>query len=397
VVLNPKSNPVGSVPFNQVYSTIVDISENRDFEYEVKWAEPSAWQFVRGIEDASTATLYDDGAPISPSTIFSNGTLSVYVVNELATPSISPSTIKIQVWVGAGSDFALASPTENHLKNLSLFEQQSEVAPMLASSTDASNAPCCVDDVQTFAAGDYIKDENQYLVYQGERVKSFRDLLRRYQYHNSYFPGDTGSGARMVAFNITDFPFSRGWEPGGQDLAIDSTLGNSSYNYCSMLLLNYLTPAFACRRGAIRRKANLVSIGAPSLGSLAVVRNDPGGTGNNVASYNISQANPSNRRKSIQSTSRPGISGMHVSPISVNPCLEYETVFYTDGKRFVPARLKQLYNAAELSHELSIDVAGDVGKPDLRIDAYVSIAEDFQLGMFVGAPILYAYSDPTVA
>lgn len=397
IVYNPKANPAGAVPFNQVYSTTVDISENRDFEYEVKWAEPNAWQFVRGIEDASTATIFDDVNPITPSVALSNGTLSIYVVNELATPSVTAADVKIQIWVAAGNDFALASPTQKHLKNLSLFEQQSEMAPALATSLDTSNAPCCGDEVQTFGAGDYIKDENQYLVYQGERVKSFRDLLRRYQYHNSYFPGDSGTGARMVAFNITDFPFSRGWEPGGQDLAIDSTLGSSSYNYCSMLLLNYLTPAFACRRGAIRRKANLVSIGAPNLGSLVVVRNDPGGTGNSVSNYNLSQANPSNRRKSIQSTSRPGISGMHVSPVSVNPCLEYETVFYTDGKRFLPARLKQLYNAVELSHELSVDVAGDVGKPDLRIDTYVSIAEDFQLGMFVGAPILYAYSDPTVA
>jgi len=393
IVYNPLANPVGAVPYNQVYSTTIDISENRDFEYEVKWAEPAAWQFVRGIDTMSSTTLHSDVSPISPDTIYSNGTISVYVVNELATPSITAADVKIQIWVAAGDDFALASPTEKHLKNLSLFEEQSDIAPSLASTMDQSNAPCCAEEIQTFGANDYIKEQNEYLVYQGERVKSFREVLRRYQYHNSYFPDTIGTGKRIVAYNITDFPFSRGWEAGGQDDATDSLSSISGYNFCSMLLLNYLTPAYACRRGAIRRKAILGALNTPR-GSMWVTRNDPGGTGNNSASYSIDDAVLGTRRKNIQKTSLPGISGTHVTPVSVNPCLEYETVYYTHGQRFSPARLKELYNATELSHQLGVDVTDGTDGSDIRIDTFVSIAEDFQLGMFVGAPVLYSYSDP---
>lgn len=397
IVYNPNANPVGAVPYNQVYSTTVDISEHRDFEYEVKWAEPAAWQYVRGIETLSFTTLHSDSAPLTPSSAFSNGTLSVYVVNELATPSLTAADVKIQVWVAAGDDFALASPTEQHLQNLSLFEQQSEIAPPLASSADASNAPCCSEEIHTFGEGDYIKEENQYLVYQGERIKSFRELLRRYQYHNSYFPDDIGTGKRIVAFTITDFPFSRGWEPSGQDLAVNSAAGNSAYNFCSMLLLNYLTPAFACRRGAIRRKAILSNYTASVRGAMWVVRKDPVGSGNTSTSYSVDDVNLGSRRKNIQSSARIGISGCHVTPVDLNPCLEYETVYYTNGQRFSPARLKELHDAPELAHELSVDVSDKADGSDYRIDTFVSIAEDFQLGMFVGAPILYAYGNPTPA
>lgn len=395
IVFNPKPNPIGPVPYNQVYSTTVDISENRDFEYEVKWAEQNAWQFVRGIEEAANATLHDDALPIDSSAAYSNGTLSVYVVNELATPSTTAANVKVQVWVAAGSDFAVASPTQKHLRNLSLFQQQSEIAPVLATSTDSSNAPCCSDQIGTFGATDYVKDENQYLVYHGERIKSFREVLRRYQYHNSYFPADIGAGDRMVAYNITDFPFLRGWEAGGQDRALTFGLGSHDYNYCSMLLLNYLTPAFACRRGTIRRKANLVNSDGGRT-SLYVTRNDPGGTANNSESYNYDALTPGERRKELQKSARVGISGTHVSPASVNPCIEYETAFYTDGQRFLPGRFKQMHNASELSHQLSVDIPSAASsRSDYRIDTYVSIAEDFQLGMFVGAPVLYAYPDPT--
>jgi len=89
-----------------------------------------------------------------------------------------------------------------------------------------------------------------------------------------------------------------------------------------------------------------------------------------------------------------GLGGTHVSPYHVNPALEYETPFYTNGQRFLPGRKINLHNQVEMAHEISCDVPGSTVNNAYRIDKYVSAAEDFQLGLFVGAPIIYNYSDP---
>jgi len=167
IVYNPVTSPPGAIPFNQTYSTIVDISENRDFEYEVKWADIRAWAKNVGIDVIPAATIFDDVNPIIAGSPVDNGSISVYVVNELATPSTTAADVKIQVWVAAGDDFALAVPTTNNLAQLSPHAQQSEMAPdaVLANTTDNSNSPTCSDEVAAFAPGEYIKEDNQYLVY----------------------------------------------------------------------------------------------------------------------------------------------------------------------------------------------------------------------------------------
>lgn len=398
IVYNPATSPTGAIPFNQTYSTIVDISENRDFEYEVKWADIRAWAYNAGVSNLGTNPGYDDSNPVSAGGTYDNGSISVYVVNELATPSITAADVKIQVWVAAGDDFAVAVPTTKNLSTLSYHAQQAEIAPgeALASAEDTSNSPGCVAEVHSFAPGMTIKDDNQYLVYQGERIVSLRELLRRYNFHNSYYPGGDGTvaNARIIAYNVHNFPFYRGWESGGQDEAVDSTLATADFNFCSMTLMNYLTPAFACRRGAIRHKALLSTIGSSNRGnSFAVARHNILGATNSIDEHSQTGV-VGNRRSRRLGLMASGLGGTHVSPYHVNPALEYETPFYTNGQRFLPGRKINLYNQVEMAHEISCDVPGNTVNNAYRIDKYVSAAEDFQLGLFVGAPIIYNYSDP---
>jgi hypothetical protein len=399
IVYNPTTLPSGAIPYNQTYSTIVDISENRDFEYEVKWANIRAFAFHPGPDAWSAITLFDDANPVQGGTPFDNGTLSVYVVNELATPAITAANVKIQVWVSAGDDFAVAVPTTKGLNQMSPYVQQAEGAPeVLAETNDKSNAPTCSEPVESFGnPGDMIQDDNQYLVYQGERIVSFRDLLRRYQYHNSYWPGDTGSASRIVAQDLTDFPYYRGWDPNGQNLATSSA-GQASYNFCSMTLLNWLTPAFACRRGGLRHKALLTGYtDVMPASSFSVSRHNLIGISNGATSHPLTSVNSGDRRSEIQETLKPSLGGSHYVPARLNPVLEYETPFYTIGQRFVPARELNYYDGFHSGHELTLELDDQIG-PSLvdptRIDKFISIAEDFQLGMFVGAPILYIYPNP---
>jgi hypothetical protein len=395
IVYNPSTLPAGAIPFNQTYSSVVDISEDRDFEYEVKWTDVRAWATVIGIPNIAATPIYSDVSPITGGTATDNGTLSVYVVNELATPSNTAADVKVQIWVSAGDDFAVSVPAMSAINDISVYQQQTEIAPeVMATTTDSSNIPTEPEDVASF--GQSIPEDNQYLVYQGERIVSFRDLLRRYQYHYSYFPADSASTAlnRLVAERITDFPFYRGWDPAGPDLGVDSLLGTSPYTFSNMTLLNYLAPAYALRRGALRHKVIYSSfVDIPKL-TMNVSRFSTGNATNTQTTHLLSSSIAGKNRSYIASSNRSTLAGCHITPVDNNPCLEYETPFYTMGQRFVAARKLDIYSGLGNGHEISVEVPGNTETNAVRIDKYISIGEDFQLGLFVGAPVMYAYSDP---
>ena len=402
IVYNPKTNNVGPVAYNQVYSTIVDISEDRDFEYEVKWTDVKAWNKCVGTTQIQYYDTFSTTAGVTAGEDLDNGSLSVYVVNELATPSTTGAAVKVQVWVSGGEDIAFAVPTATKLGSVSYFKEQSHIAPYvpqsdeaLAVSTDASNSPDCSNEIQTFGSNsDMLKDDNQYLVYQGERVVSFRDLLRRYNYHTSYWPASVGTGTRMVTMNITDFPFYRGYDPNGPDEGLNASGGIVSYTFCNSTLLNYLTPAYVMRRGGLRHKVLLTDkyIGGHT-GSLGVARHNLRGTTNFNSFFALDNTNVSQRKRIFLQTLRSALGGTAVTPVANNPCLEYETPFYTAGQRFVPARNTDYYNKYSMGHQLSTEILASAASENTRIDKYISTAEDFQLGLFIGAPVYYAYSD----
>jgi hypothetical protein len=257
---------------------------------------------------------------------------------------------------------------------MSVFQEQSEVAPMVTTA-DTSNAPTCTSEVASFAPGEGIKEDNQYLVYQGERIVSFREMLRRYQYHNSYWPAGTGTGVRMVAQDLSNFPYYRGWDPNGQDQGVDSTAGNSPYTFCTMTLLNYLTPAFACRRGALRHKAIISGKSISNdMGSFHVARHNLLGISNGTYSHPLDNALLGDRRSEMQETQRSTLGGAHLTPTINNPCLEYETPFYTLGQRFVPGRDLDYYAGFHDGHELTTEVYG-ASQTHMRIDKYISIGK----------------------
>lgn len=399
LVYNPNSNNVGPVSYNHVYSTIVDISQDRDFEYEVKWADIRAWNRLYGADTYHILNTFNTAAGVSAGTDYDNGCLSVYVVNELATPGIVAADVKIQVWVSGGNDLAFAVPTTGGIHKTSFFKPQSEIyipqseeAPMMAITTDESNAPDSSNQIKTFGGSmNMIPEDNQYLVYQGERIVSFRDLLRRYVYHSSWWP-DGVDPEWMVTVTLTDFPYYRGWDPNGSDIAIPSQGMSARYSFCNQTLLNWLTPAFVCRRGALRHKAILVGIrGNAAYPSFGVARRGLEGASNGAFAQAITGSLATKRRNMLNNW-RSSTGGTALTPVQNNPCLEYETPFYTMGQRFVPARDLDYYHVPHSAHELSFE--NFYTNNTLRVDKYISTAEDFQLGLFIGAPVYYAYSNP---
>lgn len=408
LVYNPLTNNTGSVAYNQVYSTTIDISKDREFDYECKWTDIRAWNVCRGIGPASQDILFDTQNAVLGGTPYDNGTLSVYVVNELATPSTTPADVKIQVWVAAGDDFAVAIPSVA-LNRLSYFEQQAtmqsaDTDPVLAQSNDNSNNPVGGNPIENYGTehAPLLEEDNQYLVYQGERIVSFKDLLRRYQYHNSFWPQEIGAGYRYYTIDAPGMPLYRGWDTNGIDSALNSvgSGATSPYNFCSMTLLNYLAPAFVCQRGSIRHKwLTAGSISSRETQILSATRHGVSAALPFSESFRrLDNANVGTRRLQMQSMWRSTMNGSAITPIRLNNTLEVELPYYSIGQRFRAGRFLDMAGVGDTQGlEVACEISGDSADGDCRIDQFVSVGEDFTLGMFVGAPILYFYSNPSAA
>jgi hypothetical protein len=405
LVYNPTTNPIGPVPFNQTYSTIIDISEDRDFEYTVHWADVRTW--ARNFAGASIiGTTHSDSAPVTGGLNYDNGTLSVYVVNELATPSTTNADVRIHVWVSGGEDFAVAVPSPNVLNPLSVFESQSgslyvPQSEELAVTEDDSNDPMSTHEIKSF--GTPIKDDNQFLVFQGERVVSFRTLLKRYNYLDSHYPGDViaDTGFGLVSHITSNFPHYRGWDPNGGRSGVTRMNVLQPYNFSNMTLLNYLTPAFVCRRGGLRQKwIPAGDIHSTAIPTLAVARINLEGDSNRTVVKNLATsvgtllAQRSEDLKAMLGSSRAYLGGLHMIPPRLTGALEFETPYYTYGKRFDPGRHVDTWDATTDCTEVSIELYGNAENRRLRLDRYISVAEDFQLGMYVGPPIFFSYAHP---
>jgi hypothetical protein len=400
LVYNPKAVPVGAVPYNQVYSTIVDISQDREFDYECKWADVKAWAKVN--DNIDTVNSFATFAPVSVDDT-TNGSLSVYVVNELATPSITAADVNIQVWVSGGDDFAVSVPSKN-LQELSYFQQQSEEGEATVSSNDNSNNPIGGNAVESYGTieAPLALDDNQYLVYQGERIVSFKDLLRRYQFHSYFRLYQAATSYALFRISLAGMPFFRGWDPGGRDQGVASTAANEPYSFCSMTLLNYLAPAFVCQRGALRYKFFKAGTQADYPVKELLMATRMSCRTRTFFTQGYDSINTSGTdgvaRKSIMDTASNWGStlGTQVVPASLVNGLEVELPFYSVGQRFRPARYLEM---SAIGDHQGVTITGETNSltkgQTNGLLSFVSVGEDFTLGMFVGAPVIYKYADPT--
>lgn len=403
LVYSPHTIGAGDVPFNQVYSTIVDISADKEFDYECKWTNIRAWGQVPSLTDLDNnfdLLSFSTETRVSGGTSYDNGTLAVYVVNELATPSTEPADIRIQIWVSAGDDFAVSCPV-GHINTVSLFKQQAtmEQADEMPISTADQNNPVGGNPIDTYGTehAPLLDEDNQYLIYQGERVLSFRDLLRRYVLFTSYFP-DTSTSQAYFSVNTSGFPYYRGYDPNGIDQGENAVGTGVNYNYCATTLLNYLAPAFVCMRGGLRHKWSFSrgNTNQNMMGNMWITRGDPTiSRGTFTLTRELDTTGTYSQRRQIQQFGFTSINGSNVTPVARQNFSEIEIPYYSLGQRFRPARKIRIADFGLGDNQwVVVDIDQVHNNVNNRLDQYVSIAEDFTFGMFVGAPILYNYSDP---
>jgi hypothetical protein len=381
--------------YNTNYTYIVDLAKERDFTVEIGWGQQFSFLQHKDML-RNGARIFGTSKIAFPPGILANGILSVYVVNELTVPnSTANNDIAINVFVSAGDDFEVANPTDQYINELTWFTPQAgEYIPQAGETPDGDlttneSAPMDTTPI-TLMGPDLTSTDHTLDVFFGDPIVSFRQCLKRYNFlHNISFQQPFG----YTEWVLSNFPMYYGNAPG----AVHSTSTLQDFNYAKLTLLNYVTPAFTCRRGGLRWKymftGRKVDI-SDSSGFLALERDPTTSSVYSQSSFLIPAITGSTLSRRVHdslSTGSTGWCGVHVTPTNLNPVLECELPYYSE-ERFIPAKKADMTSTGTRNffHKL-FGYAGTSSdnSSDLCVRAYVGVGEDFTLGLFTGCPVAF--------
>ncbi len=394
--------------FNVNYLEIVDISEKQDFTISVGPGQEFNWMRNLSIQDTTTDNMYGT----TPFTTVSsgNGVLGIYVLNTLTTPNpILDVDIAVNVFVSAGDDFEVAVPDNEFQKCVfkpqsgEEFDPQSgEVNPDVITDNE-NNMPEQSNSTEV-GPGMAISDMMTN-VFIGEKITSFRPLLKRYALHRTELAGNdnqfvTINGSRSM------FPFYRGNIIG----AVDLDFGQNDYNFCNTLLLHWVQLMYSGWRGSIRTKIltpNAMFHGTTGFCKLSIhveraPVNSDGAKYSRVLSYQPDYTtNYEAAQDSVYDSTYTNVEylggtlGQLYTDENVNGNVEFESPFYSQ-KRFVPGKPAN-YTSENAHCEGYRYVIKGNASPKRLYQFHHAIGEDFQLYFFTAMPRLYIESSPPAA
>lgn len=406
-VYDPVATPTPTAEYNTVYTQIVDIGENKVITIDVPWGQSTTYMrhanFPNEIDMDNTATL----SYVSHVNNFGNGTLSVFVVNELKIQGTSDEPVDVLVHISAGPDFELACPTSLYLTHMAFspylqIEPEPILNPEMLPESEDLNFPTHL--VPT--------DDNTNKIHFGESIRSIRQLLKRYCF-SEYIPLKDES-TLMVKDTITsihrlNLPVDRGYVL--PDVAVSMpvyAIGAGNHVYANMTYINYFTKAFAGWRGSVRYVLSIPEAGCCT--AHVTISHD---TLDDFPRQYYSQVKPlwscdcgSNADYLSQAYTAvdpwfTGHSGLTINANSVSPTTSFEIPFYSH-LRFWPSKRKTQYRtdpyrSQRFSNTWSAMVAMSKN-PDpedtSKATLFVAAGEDFNLSFYLGLPRVYNYPNP---
>lgn len=372
--------------YNTNYLRIVDIADTTDFTIE--------------IGNGQEVTLLDHSNPgvDSVSTVYSttnytsrepgNGVISFYVVNELTTPnSTVDNSIRVNVYISAGDDFQVFVP-EDIFQTL-VFKPQagtetSTIVPDGLGDTELDKP----EDQLSLKMGPALTDlQDLNKVFTGESIRSFRQILKRYNLHTTIGCGATTR--YRFDFQRRAFPFLRGNVSG----AIHRDSADEPYNFANTIMLHWVTACFQGWRGSIRYKY-LYRGKSSNPPTLYVSRTwdeaDADAFSLAFAAYtSVNDAASSCVYSPAVDYKVPtGIQGASYRTGFINPSSEFEVPFYSSW-RFMPGKFSTVGENSSYRGVFFSD-----GDATTALDVWTAIGEDFQTYMWTGMPPLYFESAP---
>jgi len=398
--------------YNVNYVKIIDIAECTDFTITVPMTQDTTFLENYFVGTTSTTETYSTTRYTSRDIGMHNGVIGVYVVNALTTPNSTVNNdIKVNVFVSSGDDFEVSTPRDAF--SSLVFKPQSGLEPQSGTETDGIKADG-LDEPENQQEESVMGNGSMDMtalgdVYFGERVHSFRPLLKRFALHEtvSYISSSTSRIYGIRSF----FPYYRG----NIANAVHTTSTAGAYNYVNTLLLHYVTMMFQGMRGSVRYKVTPYCTKMHESATIHVERDMAPRTGTVFKSSaltvetfaTIDEASESTvYRTSKDSFPRfksppPFINGGTLAIGSLNPTAEFEVPFYSMD-RFIPGKVLDWTGAIRggtsphsVSRFLTSSREGADAQSTLNI--YAAAGEDFQVYFFTGMPPVYYEAAPPTA
>lgn len=401
---------------NTAYTRIVDLAEERDFEVDCAWQSGRPSCSVGFFSNFSSAVL-----PAQPG--FTNGTVSLYVLNELVGPSATTNPIYINMFVSC-PDIMLWGPTSERLNTTSYFPFSSNPLVAIEEEENAEEEKDATEELEaqsgeivesdennagdpsipnnpstTFEMGEENGQDQLIAILAGERVSSIRQLLKRYCFHTYYSYSCFSNHQVMYQFTLPRMPWYYGSAPNSYDrLGAQATV---PFNKCKTTFYNFFRPAYAGHRGSVRWKFCRVSnttagtsfYGIPEMVTLERRPNESGYAVNEwiIESPANATENITNRARDWTYVSPHGANGLNASS-KTNPNLEIELPWYSQG-RF--ARLANPVYSTTVPQSEGMEFTGWLGRSQATTyGSYMAVGEDFNMMFYHGPPIHYRYAPP---
>lgn len=408
IVYDPTGTPSVDAEYNTAYTTVVDISDNADFEIEVGWGQRTTYRehFLPGQTNQNQMWRTDRLIGTTPNVMKEgNGTLAVYVVNELTVPNTTVNNdIEVNVFITAGDDFEVAVPDARLLENLRFTDASNLVAPNAMSDisphaveTEEALEESKPSHVTTLnqVASTVSKTDETNLLHFGESIHSFRQLLKRYCRH-SYIGGATLSFSDVFRLSVARkaFPHQVGYTSATAENGVVYELAAGNYTYGYMTLLNYVSSAYAGRRGGIRWMADCSRFlnQASDTTSVSVSRLDNGPKATNVwSTYTDTFTAAWHGTFVNRALSGRPYDGAMLQTTDVNPVVMWEAPYYKNV-RFAPSKHLDTISSPDVADNgWVMELQGTSGSTtaDKYIPLYCAAGEDFNCFFYLGPPIFY--------
>jgi len=419
---DPRSHG-SNVEYNTVYSRVIDLAEEDDFEVVIGWGQAQAWLRTE-VMLPGTFDIHNTSRLPTSYTNRWNGVLEVDVVNSLVAPA--PDTdISFNVYVSCVPDIKFAAPNPSTLNLYSLFPEQGDPLRMIPEEKDddsplpplkdkplseykrrstgyspqsgtideapsgttmgATDIPVDPGEIQEIAVTSEESDQTMNVFF-GESPKSLRDLMRRYIHHRTWVFRAPTSGT-VLQTNLRDRAI--GYWPGYDPEGIDSYRG-FPVTVSVPHYLHWFSPCYAAWRGGLRTKY-VFDNNQYIMPTVSRVGFDNGA---HVETTTLSTLDADYLTMRLTDSSNQFSAGGAASTnLGINNTIEVETPFY-HPQRFASARLPKAdtSNSSETNIVSMISGSTSFGSSDEKqysCSTWKSVGEDFSLYFFTGCPIVY--------
>lgn len=338
---------------NEHYMKIIDLQDAQTVSFCVKWASPRAWLEVPHLPGED---FYSAGNTAFPPSLepYCNGFIYLVPINTLQSPD--DSAIEINTYV-RGKNMHYAVPNQEGIPD--------DRTVLITESLSMTEVTC--QDLNPSTAD----TKNIHMQHFGEKILSFRSLLKRYQYNDSVIT--VGSSVPFLIATIPILPRNN-LEFGS--LQVDATRKD---------LWSYLRYAYLGMRGSMRHRIKFARGGVQTpLSHVNVTLNPP------VVSFS-DQMTMSSSSNYVGNTLSGGVTYMTY----VNSAVEVDMPFYSSNLWVFsqPSDLVGTQQLNEMSvkwskdYNVLIDQHETIGVTD-STDVYLETAtgEDFSFYHFTGAP-----------